>query len=592
MKQEKSISTFTKILISGIMLIAMSQIISLIVFFYSTKAASDRNNLKTANDGLNQLGLFIEKLYKDNEALIQSDETFKLVVRSDTLAFIKKICGNLRIGETGFYFIMNTSGDLLVHPDDEGRNVMDSARAKQMIEKKNGSLSDTWKSRKETVLYRYFEPYQWIIAGSFFEDEIIKEALSSFVSSIVISALSILLFIAVFSFLTKRILLPLTKMSHAIESFNKGEGDLTVSIAINTKDEIGNLASNFNEYIRNMQGMILQIRKSITNTIDVSSGLAVLSQNSSKNFRQIVESAESINKKTVLLDEEIASFVKITSNVKGQISATNEHIISQSADITESSAAIEEMASSIKNITRTTEVKLELVSNLQDIALAGEKLMSDTITVINKVNQSTNSVITIVKVINTISAQTNLLAMNAAIEAAHAGEYGAGFSVVADEIRKLAENTSKNAKEISVSLKDMIKYIRISEESSGKTGGFFKNIVAGIREVKESILEIKNAMQELELGNKQIIDSLSSLIRSASVMSESSDSMNSGMIKITELIAHVGSISAETKTGMEEITERIGKMQESIEYVSEAGVGNINGIKQVETLVNKFKTDS
>ena len=190
--------------------------------------------------------------------------------------------------------------------------------------------------------------------------------------------------------------------------------------------------------------------------------------------------------------------------------------------VASSSSAIEEMIGNIISIEQTIQKSVDAVNNLDHATSAGESNLSDVSSLVEKIEQSSEGLEEMSKVIQQISEQTNLLAMNAAIEAAHAGESGKGFAVVADEIRKLAENSGTEAKKIADVLAEIKKMIDEAYEGTVSTQKEFENIVKRSSEVKAMELEIKNAISEQNNGGKLILDAVSRLKDSEQAVAEAS----------------------------------------------------------------------
>jgi len=373
----------------------------------------------------------------------------------------------------------------------------------------------------------------------------------------------IVIIIILYSIISKSIK-PLSVTSQFITEISEGEGDLTSKIPVKSNDEVGVLSHSFNKFVESLNQMVTEIKESIKVTQDISIDLAASSEESSAALTEITTNIDQIKKKINMLDAKITDSNMVFKDFSGLIDAIFERIQEQTNDIDKSSSSVEEMIASISSITLTAEKKLAVVDNLKNLAFTGEKEMEETIEVIEKISDSTNIIMNMLTVINNIAAQTNLLAMNAAIEAAHAGDAGKGFSVVADEIRKLAEDTSQNSKDISNSLKEVIEYIHISGDASNKTGVHFKNIVKGVDNVSDGIQEIKNAMQELSIGSEEIMSALVSLVQSSKIIDKSSLEMKDKSAIITKSLDSIYNISVDTKQGILEISLGANEIIDSV----------------------------
>jgi methyl-accepting chemotaxis protein len=180
--------------------------------------------------------------------------------------------------------------------------------------------------------------------------------------------------------------------------------------------------------------------------------------------------------------------------------------------------------------------------------------MTTTFEEVKRINESVSSIKDITGIIASISSQTNLLAMNAAIEAAHAGEAGRGFSVVADEIRKLAEASSVNSKEIGAILKDIVGLIDSATRSGTETNTAFQSIDVEVRDLRDSLAEIFSNMSELHAGGDQILEAMSGLRDASIEVKDDSTAIGQSSSSIRESMSTLKRVSSEVAGGMSEIS--------------------------------------
>ncbi len=376
-----------------------------------------------------------------------------------------------------------------------------------------------------------------------------------------------------------------------IKNFNKvfengASGDLRSVLEIKAKDEIGHMADVYNGFISNLKNTVIKLQNVTESNKKLSTSLSGSTQTVATAGEEIAAMMFSIESQTNSLNSEIIKADSAAYEVKKLIDKVNVDIENQTASVTESSASIEEMVANIQNISSIAQNKLSQISNLTAIATVGEQDMDETLSAIVEISKSAGLILEMITVINNVASQTDLLAMNAAIEAAHAGDAGKGFAVVADEIRKLAETTAANAKMISTSLNDVINRITTTSEITSKTGDSIRKMTSNIVDVSNSMTEIINGMNELSIGSSQILEVLHNLINITENLRESSKDMYDRSENITISMKNVTGLSDTSLTAIKDMTFGVTDISNSMVKLSE--MGNINS-ENVETLQNEIK---
>ncbi len=255
----------------------------------------------------------------------------------------------------------------------------------------------------------------------------------------------------------------------------------------------------------------------------------------------------------------------------------------------ESSAAVEQMVASIRNISRLASDRSEMSDQLSQMASKGEEQMGTTLKDIEGISTSADSIRDVVSVIDGISSQINLLAMNAAIEAAHAGDAGRGFAVVADEIRKLAESTGTNAKIIGDSVGEITEKIHDTANRSRQTGDSIREIVSGSNDVASTLKEILSALEELGQGTGQITEALDHLNAASHSVRESAVKIEVQAGEGRESLEKVSGLSRQTHQGIDEIRQAMDEIGTTIRDIISLGAENAESMDTLDREVRRFK---
>jgi methyl-accepting chemotaxis protein len=416
------------------------------------------------------------------------------------------------------------------------------------------------------------------------------ESVMGFAALIASGIIAVIVLLLVVSRLAiKRTIAPLVSVVNFIRKLSGSDVNAEIDSKLGgNRNEIVMLSHYFNGFISSRNALARKIRDATGITNDLGRKLSMDADKSSKSLESISSVGMQINEKAEYLDREIGSSDALAEEVKRFIENWKQLVAEQTAAISESSSSIEEMAGSIQNVSNTCKTKLVTVRNLDELAHTGTGIVEESMTAIRNVGLSATTILELLNVIKSVASQTNLLAMNAAIEAAHAGDYGRGFAVVAEEIRKLAETTGTSSKKIAVSMKDVIGNIGVSQKSAEKTVSFFSTINKSIIEVSDSMVEINNAMQELALGSKQIIESLTHMFSITKDIDSFSGEIDGKVELIVKSLKNINVVSADVKEGVSRMTGNLRTVFEAVEKMSKTGIENIVIVTNLEKLVEKF----
>lgn len=463
--------------------------------------------------------LLLNSFYESNGKPAESD------VDQVKMAELKKNIYQIRVGKSGYVYILRgkgeNKGNYIISKDGarDGENIFNAKDSDgrlfiQAIVKKGLILEPKkidyerypWKNKDETkarmkrVAITYFEPWDWVIGSSAYEDDFtevkgeVNESLNWILYwGLLAAGILTALFVFINVMQTKKIISPLNEVVALMKDYAEGEGDLTKTVRVSSRDEVYDVASWFNYFVKKIRDMILQIKSSSYEIVDTTDSVAVETENLA--------------------------------------TRTNE----QAAALTETSTTLDQFSKGVHETTKYSTETDEMLEEFSQKIQEKHELVNNASDTMDEIVNSSKKIDQIVNVINDISFQTNLLALNAAVEAARAGEAGRGFAVVAAEVRNLAQKTAESSKSIQDIVSSNVDTTQRGMELVKQTAEFFS----------------------------EIMQTLSEVVAKIEVIADRSKEQNTGLTQINEAVGQLQTVSANNNALVDELTNSSTKMKTS-----------------------------
>ena len=509
------------------------------------------------------------------------------------------------VGKTGYAFILGATGNAVAHKNFDfvvnKFNGMETGKKDKTFESvANLHSTAIYSSKPSVVFYTYkatvsiasyskMKTTGWTVILSAPVNEFMGTVNELRLEMLIIGAVILLTTLVTVYLVARAMVKPINVVVSALKDIAQGEGDLTVRLPVHGNDEVTDLSEYFNETIEKIGASIQAVGTSSDEMEEIGNELASNMTETASAVNEISANIDGVKQQAMTQAASVTETAATIEEIVRTIKQLNNSIETQAASVAQSSSSVEEMVANIASIGQTLGKTDDVIRSLTTATGDGKATLVTSNTVTQKIAEESGSLMEASSVIQHIASQTNLLAMNAAIEAAHAGEAGKGFAVVADEIRKLAEESSTQGKTITTTLKTLSGEIETLSASSKTVEEKFNAIFNLAEQVKEMSALLTESMREQEHGSNEVLTAIKNINMVTVEVQAGSEEMLKGGEGVTEEMRKLDDLTRIITESMNEMAAGAVQINNAVQEVNAITQKNKRSIEALASEVSKFK---